>query len=72
MNPRIAAGDVVNDWDFKFPAGTVIAVDPHGEWFEAEWSRGGVTYAKRHPMNDLAPWPGEKGKLVNLSRKEKP
>lgn len=64
---RVRVGDSVNDWDFKFPAGVVVAVDEAEEWFEARWTRGGVTYVKRHGMEVLSPRPGKEGTLVNLS-----
>ena len=54
---ELRVGDFANDWDFKFQAGTVVAVGDG--WFEIEWVRGGVIYTKRHEAADL-----ENGRLV--------
>lgn len=63
MNVKV--GDWLNDWDYKFPAGPVVAVDPDGKWFEVEWERGGVRYVKRHEAGVLAEKPVE-GLLVKV------
>lgn len=61
----IKVGDSVNDWDYKFPAGPVVAVDPEGKWFEVEWTRGGVTYVARHETEALKEKPVE-GFLIKV------
>jgi uncharacterized protein (DUF736 family) len=43
---EIRVGDSANDPDYRFPAGRVVAVG--AGWFEVRWTRGGVTYTKRH------------------------
>jgi hypothetical protein len=63
MNVKV--GDWVNDWDYKFPSGRVMDVDPDGKWFEVAWERGGVKYVKRHEAGDLAAKPVE-GRLVKV------
>lgn len=62
---EVKPGDWMNDWDCKFPAGEVKAVDPAGAWFEVEWTRGGVSYMKRHPAGDLQETPTE-GHLIKI------
>ncbi len=63
MNVKV--NDHVNDWDYKFPCGRVVAADPDGKWFEVEWERGGVRYVKRHEAGDLTEKPVE-GRLVKV------
>jgi len=57
MDREVKVGDWMNDWDCKFPAGEVKAVDPAGAWFEVEWERGGARYIKRHDRSDLKETP---------------
>lgn len=63
MNLKVE--DWVNDWDYKFPAGRVVNVDPEGKWFEVAWERADVHYVKRHRAEDLAEKPTE-GHLVKV------